>query len=48
MHKFVKFVTKTNSKIFKLLTYNKKVNNPIYSNKQKKGIDKKFLNINLY
>lgn len=33
MHKFVKFVTKINRKTFKLLNYNKKVNNPIYSNK---------------
>lgn len=33
MYKFVKFLTKTNSKTSKFLTYNKKVNNPIYSNK---------------
>lgn len=39
--KVVKFLTKTRSKVHKLLTYNKIMGDSIYENRQRKAINKK-------
>lgn len=41
IYKFVKLVTKINSKVHKSKTYNKIINNPIYENKKCKAVKKK-------